>query len=314
MTPGKDHILAALGMILVYAVIIGFADNYVRVVAAEHGLWQFHATRSMMALPIIGLCAVILGHRLRPLSWQAVTLRSVIHGTAMLMYFGALAFLPVAIVAAGLFSAPIFVLLISGLVFGERISLVQILAVAIGFGGVFLLLGPAAMADASLAAVLPVMAGALYALGNIATRRWCADESAETLLAGFFAALGLLGVAGLVGLWLVPLAAPAGPDGFVLRGWIAPTPTFLFWVTIQAVGSVVGVGLMIRAYQIAPATTVSVIEYLVLPASALWGLYLWDETLDWTAICGMGLIALAGVLILRMPARRMRQSPTAARQ
>lgn len=314
MTLRDDHTLAALGMIIVYAVIIGYADNYVRVVAAEAGLWQFHATRSVMALPLIAGFAYAMRHRLRPVSWRAVMLRSAIHGTAMLMYFGALAFLPVAIVAAGLFTAPIFVLLINGLVFGERIRPLQALAVAAGFVGVILLLGPAAMKGASIAALLPVMAGALYAVGNIATRRWCGQESAETLLAGFFAALGLLGAVGVVVLWLVPVVAPVGANGFVLRGWVAPSGTFLFWVTVQAVGSVIGVGLMIRAYQVAVAARVSVMEYLILPASAIWGFVLWQEKLDGMAVIGMALIVAAGALMTFMPARGVDQAPISARQ
>jgi hypothetical protein len=55
---------------------------------------------------------------------------------------------------------------------------VRIVAVALGFLGVVMVLGPEALAGASLAAALPVVAGALYALGNIATREWCAGESA----------------------------------------------------------------------------------------------------------------------------------------
>jgi drug/metabolite transporter (DMT)-like permease len=314
MTARRDQTFAALGMILVYSLIIGFADNFVRVVAAEAGLWQFHATRSVLALPLIAGFAWVMRHRLRPVSSRAVLARSAIHGTAMMVYFGALAFLPVAIVAAGLFTAPIFVLLLSGLVFGERIAPLQVLAVAVGFGGVILLLGPAAMAGASFAALLPVMGGALYALGNIATQRWCGAESAETLLAGFFAALFVLGAAGLGALWMFPANVPAGADGFVLRGWVAPSGTFLFWVAVQAVGSVIGVGLMIRAYQVAPAATVSVMEYLILASSALWGLYLWDETLGLPALTGMALIALAGGLITLAPQPGARQAPTAARQ
>ena len=301
MAVRDDKTLAALGMILVYAVIIGFADNYVRVVAAEAGLWQFHAMRSAMALPLIAGVAAVLQHRLRPVSWRAVVARSAIHGTAMLVYFGALAFLPVAIVAAGLFTAPMFVLLINGVLFGERITPVQILAVIGGFAGVILLLGPAAMQGASVAAILPVLAGALYAVGNLATRRWCAAESAETLLAGFFGALGVLGIVGLCVLSVVPVPVAAGADGFVLRGWVAPSDTFLFWVTVQAVGSVVGVGLMIRAYQVASAARVSVMEYLILPASALWGYVLWAETLGPVAMVGIALIVAAGALITFAP-------------
>jgi drug/metabolite transporter (DMT)-like permease len=44
---------------------------------------------------------------------------------------------------------------------------------------------------------------------------------------------------------------------------------------------------------------VSVFEYVILPASALWGFLLWGETLSWIAWVGMALIALAGVIIAR---------------
>jgi drug/metabolite transporter (DMT)-like permease len=311
MSSSPDRAFAALGMILIYAALIGFADNFVRVVAAEAGLWQFHAFRSAIALPLIALIAMALRHRFLPRNRGAVAARSAIHGLAMLVYFGALAFLPVAIVAAGLFTAPMFVLLIARLVYNEPISPVQIIAVLTGFGGVILLLGPSAMAGASVAALLPVLAGALYAMGNIATRRWCPDETAETLLAGFFMALLVLGCLGLVILALIPQAVPDGTAGFILRGWVVPSPTFLFWVSIQAVVSVIGVGLMIRAYQIASAATVSVFEYAILPISAIWGLLIWAEQLTLSAIAGMGLIALAGAVIALAP---VQPSPTAARQ
>ena len=60
-----DRTLAAAGLILVYAMVIGFTDNYVRVIAAEAGLWQFHLTRSLMAAVLLGVAAVPLGLRLQ---------------------------------------------------------------------------------------------------------------------------------------------------------------------------------------------------------------------------------------------------------
>lgn len=292
-----DRTLAAAALVLGYAVIIGFTDNYVRVVAEEGGLWQFHASRSALAWTILLALAVPMGLRLRPRNLRAVVARSVIHGAAMLIYFGALAFLPVALVAAGLFTAPIFVLLISGFAFGHHIGPVRIAAVAVGFVGVVMVLGPQALGGASLAAVLPVAAGALYALGNVATREWCAEETAETLLGGFFLALGVLGAIGMAVLSVWPLDVPEGPAGFVMRGPVWPSGTFLFWTFVQAAGSLLGVGMMIRAYQLADAGRVSVFEYVILPASAAWSWLIWGETLTPLAIAGMVLIAVAGMMI-----------------
>ena len=215
----------------------------------------------------------------------------------MVIYFGALAFLPVALVAAGLFTAPIFVLLIERFAYGTRIGPVRILAVALGFAGVILVLGPEAMQGASLPALLPIAAGALYAMGNIATRRWCPQESAETLLAGFFLALGIAGVIGMLVLTVAPLPVPLGTDGFLMRGPVWPNQAFWVWTFVQAAGSLLGVGLMVRAYQIADATRVSVIEYTILPASAAWSWVIWGEVLSAIAVLGMAMIVAAGIWI-----------------
>lgn len=308
-----NRTLAAAGLILTYAAIIGFTDQWVRLVAAEAGLWQFHATRSAMVLAIAAVLAAATTIRLRPNRPQAVLARSTVHATAMLFYFGALAFLPVAQVAAGLFTAPIFVLLIGRLAYGHAIGPVRLAAVATGFLGVVLVLGPEAMAGATLAAGLPVVAGALYALGNIATREWCAGESAVVLTLGFFAMLGLFGVAGMVALAVLPLPVAEGAAGFVTRGAVVPSGAFWFWTAVQAVGSVVGVGMMVRAYQIAEAGRVAVLEYVILPASAFWGWVVWAEVLTPLSALGMALIALAGWMIALRARKAPGQAPDKAR-
>ncbi|MCX7888786.1 MAG: DMT family transporter [Rhodobacteraceae bacterium] len=296
--------LAALGMILVYATVIGFTDNFVRVIAADAGLWQFHATRSTLACLIVGLAAGPLALRIRPLNPAAVARRSLIHAVAMVIYFGSLAFLPVAVAAAGLFTAPIFVLIFSRFVYGQRIGPFRILAVATGFAGVLLVLGLGQGALPGPATALPVAAGALYALGNIATRQWCEGESPLTLATGFFVALGLLGLAGMAVLALWRPEVPPGAAGFVLRGFVWPQPPeFWFWTLVQAAGSLAGVGLMIRAYQTGEASRIAVFEYAILPMSAFWTWILWGDGLGALQWLGMALIVLAGAIILLRGAR-----------
>lgn len=296
--PARDsRTLVAAGLIFVYAMVIGFTDNFVRVIAEDAGLWQFHATRMVMAIAIIAGIAPFLGLRLRPVRPGAVALRSAVHGTAMMIYFGCLAFLPVATVAAGMFTAPIFTLLISRFAYGQRIGPFRIVAVAAGFLGVILVLKPGQAGDIGPATVLPVVAGVLYALGNIATKTWCAGERAEVLLAGFFLALGSFGLIGMSVLALWQPAVPEGVEGFVLRGSVWPTGRFLFWTFVQAAGSILGVGMMIRAYQIADAGRVAIFEYVILPASAFWTWVLWGETLGPLAVAGILLIFAAGLII-----------------
>lgn len=296
---------AAAGLMAFAAVIIGFTDNFVRLIAADHSLWQFHAARTAFAAPLMLAAAPLLGLQLRPRRWGGVLLRSALMSTAMVVYFGCLAFLPVAEVAAALFTAPIFVLLITRFAFGQRFGSRRLFAVLLGFAGIVLVLHPGAGA-VRLVALAPVAAAALYALSNIATRQWCAGESAATLTLGFFLALGLWGVAGLV-LAALPHGIPAGADGFILRGWTPLDATFLEVTLMQAAGSLVGVGLMARAYQLAEASQVAVFEYLLLIASAVWGVLLWGQSFPPTALVGMAAIILAGSII----ALRSRVAPGA---
>ena len=293
----ENRTLAAMAAILGYAVLIGFTDNFVQVIAVEAGLWQVHFLRSCSAVALFALAMVPLGLRLRPVNWGAVAARSAVHGAALMIYFGCLAFLTVAQVAAGLFTAPIWVLLIGRIVYGHALGPVRIAAVAVGFVGVVLVLTPGADQPLGWASVLPVAAGMLYALGNIATREWCAQESAAALTLGFFVALGLAGLAGLGVLAAFPQVAGAGADGFILRGWVAPSAIFWMWTLVQAAGSMLGVGLMVRAYQLAEANRVSIFEYVVLPVSALWGWVLWSEVITGLAALGMVMIFAAGAMI-----------------
>ncbi len=300
MTPQNPHIpnhpLSAAGFMLMAAVIIGFTDNFVHLMAPDFGLWQFHFTRTAFAAPMMLIGARVLNMPLWPRRWGGVLARSAIQSAAMMLYFGCLAFLSVADVAAGLFTAPIFVLLISRLVFGQRFGIWRVLAVALGFAGIVLMLQPGT-ASFRAVSLVPIAAAVLYAISNIATRQWCSGESAATLTFGFFLALFVWGCAGLVAMALIPHVVPVGADGFILRGWVAPNALFLKITLMQAAGSLVGVGFMVRAYQLAEASQVAVFEYLLLIASAIWGAVLWGQHFGPPELLGMAAIIGAGSII-----------------
>ena len=106
--------------------IIGMIDNYVGVIAENGGLWQFHFMRSVMVCGTLLILCAVFGWRLRPCNPRGVAVRSICGAISMGVYFGALAFLPIAQVGAGLFTAPLFVLLFSVLFFGQTIGIWRI--------------------------------------------------------------------------------------------------------------------------------------------------------------------------------------------
>src|SRR6056297_2792670 len=103
---------AALAMVVAMAVI-GFVDTFIGLIAETIGLWQFHAMRSALMVPLLALMPMLGLGSLWPTRWRRVLARSVVLSISMMLYFGALGLMPVAQAMAGMFTSPLFVLLIN---------------------------------------------------------------------------------------------------------------------------------------------------------------------------------------------------------
>jgi drug/metabolite transporter (DMT)-like permease len=272
---------------------LGITDNFVPYISETGSLWQFHMVRGLMAVGLLLLLAMVGLGVIRPVSWRAVLGRSLFPATAMLIYFGCLSVLPIGVVVAGLFTAPLFVLLISVVFQGVRVGALRIVAVLAGFIGALLVIQPDPAALDPVA-FLPIVAGMLYAIGAVVTRLWCAAESTISLSAGFF---GMLALFGLIGLMILPAGGPGGFEGFVQRGWVPLTGAMWFWITVQAVGSLIGIGLIFRGYLLGEAGYVAVFEYSLLVFASFWAWVLWGQAVGPLALAGMVLIAGAGAVI-----------------
>ncbi|WP_238547931.1 DMT family transporter [Meridianimarinicoccus roseus] len=288
--------VAAAAMILTAMALMGLVDNFVVVIADTAGLWQFQVIRSAMALCLLVVFARWRGLRLRPRRWRPVVARSFVLSCGLMIYFAALAVLPISEAVAGLFTAPLFILLLSMVFFGQRVGALRLGAVAAGFAGVLVVLRPEA-GQVGWLTLVPVVSGLFYALAQIATREWCGGEAALTLLFGFFAAMGLWGLAGLGALALFPQPVPEGAAGFTLRLWGQMSGAAWAWTVAQAVFSLVAVGLIIRAYQSVEASFVAVYEYALLIFAVLWGWLLLGDRVGPVTLAGIALIVASGAVI-----------------
>ncbi len=288
-------IMASLLMVAAMS-IIGVIDNFVIRVAESVGLWQFHLSRALLMLPLIAVLSILGLGTLRPRRNGVVAVRSVLITLAMLFYFSALALMPIAQALAGLFTSPIFVLLISALLLKQRIGPWRIVAVLLGFSGILCVLQPDPTSF-DIKTLLPVAGGFFYALSAVVTRTHCSDESTVALLAAMVVTLGLAGAIGLIWLALFPVGVPVGPDGFAMRGWVWPMQDALPWVVVQAVGSTIAVFMLIKAYQLGEPSYVAVFEYSVMIFGPLFAWVAFGQSVGQMQIIGIGMIASAGVLL-----------------
>lgn len=282
--------------ILSAMLLIGLIDNFVAFLTDSGSLWMFHALRSAMIFAMCVALAPIFGLKLWPQRWAPVLVRSFFAATGLVIYFAALAVLPITQAIAGLFTSPLFILLISVVLLGERPGPMRLAAAPIGFAGVVFVLQPWSAATSPLAP-FAMLSGLFYAVAMIATRRSCRGETTMAMLNLLFLTLGLWGVLGALLVTVVAPVAPPGAEGFLLRGISRPDGAFYLWTAVQAVGSLVAVALITRAYQMAEASFVAVFEYSVLVFAALWAFLLTGSRLDGLAVAGIVLILGSGVLL-----------------
>ncbi|MDU8927413.1 DMT family transporter [Alisedimentitalea sp. MJ-SS2] len=277
--------------------VLGFVDNFVGPMSEHIGVWQFLFLRMALSAPLLVLASMMGAGHLRAHSWPKVIARGGLLATGMVFYFGALAYVSLGEALAGLFTAPMFILLISVTFLGQRIGIWRVLAVGVGFAGVLMVLQPGGDGFKWMM-ILPVIGAVFYAVGNIVTRMWCADESTLVMLAATFGMQALIGLVAMVVIAVVGIEAGVGADGFLARGWIwPPNPEIWPYLGAQVLGSLIGVFCLIRAYQIGEASYVTVFEYSIMVFGPCFAFVIYGHSLGWLQLVGIGMIVLAGSII-----------------
>ena len=205
---------------------------------------------------------------------------------------------------AGLFTSPIWVLLFTALFRGIPVSRAQWFAVCLSFLGALMVLD--IWGDQfSLASAMPIVAGLFWALGAIVTRDYCSQETPSAMLAALFSMQFVLAGLALIALAFLNPVVPDGSAGFIVRPWTSDWWPAWWILLLQAWGSLVGVGLMTRAYQVGEASIVAIFEYSVFLFGSVFALMLFGQTVDFWQGVGFALIILGGVIIVLRSGREI---------
>ena len=288
----KTNTVASIFFMVTGMAILGIIDNFMKFIAVEISLWQFHFVRSFIAVPVIMIFGLLAGWDLRTKRLWPVLGRNMFLTGAMFVYFGCLGFFPIAAVAAGLFTAPVLVMFINAIWSRRAIGLIRLATAFVGFIGTILVLKPD-VGGLSWANLIPVSAGLMYAFGNVATRKWCEGESAVSLLWSYMFLMLIFGGLGVVYLYF----NPGDPSSYLTRGWVWPSAGVWVWIWLQAVFSLVGIGFIMKAYLIGEVTYVSIFEYSMLIFASIAAWVLFGDRLGPLGFVGIGLITITGIVI-----------------
>lgn len=255
-----------------------------RALAPVHDTFEILMWRSLMGFVVILAVGIALGrlHEIRHDRIGQHVLRNIVHFTGQNLWFWALTMIPMAQLFALEFTSPIWVIVLSPLLLGERITRIRALAAAIGFAGILVVVRPGF--DGLNPGVLAAAGAAIcFAAVIMATKALTRRESILSILfwltlIQFF--LGLLA---------------AGWDGHIT--W--PTAASLPWLAVVAGCGVVAHFCLTTALTLAPASVVAPLDFLRLPVIAVIGALFYAEPIDALVMVGAGLIFAGHWLNLR---------------
>ena len=175
---------------------------------------------------------------------------------------------------------PLLTVLLSGLFLEEEITRTKIVAVAVGFLGVTIIINPINM-EFSLVSALPLIAAVNFAIYAVLTRKVASTDNTET---SFF--------------WVSLVSAIA---------ITIPSPLFyqpiqlsdLYFLILLCTFSLVGHFLLTNAYRHAEASVLQPFSYFHLFFASIVGIIFFQDPLTISTVAGSGLIVFGGILISR---------------
>jgi drug/metabolite transporter (DMT)-like permease len=198
-------------------------------------------------------------------------LRGLVHGLAVLLWFFAMARLPLAEVTALGFLHPIYATLGAILILRERVSVRRWAALLLGFVGVVIILRPG-VSPVSEGQAAILLAGAFFGASYLLAKKMTGLDRPIFVLT----ALG-----GVVTLVLAP---------FAIWNWQTPTLAELAWLAVVAALATGGHFTMTKALSLAPISSTQPVNFLQLVWASLIGLMLFGEQPEGPVLLGAAIV------------------------
>ncbi len=230
------------------------------------------------------------GMRFQPGVGRLFLGRGALHVVAVILWFYAMARVPVAEMAAIGFLGPVMVLVIGGLILGEGLGARRIAAVLVAVAGGLIVLRPG-VRELSPGHLSQLGATVFFSMSYIIAKRLSREAPASVIVA-------VLSVT--VTLGLMPLA---------VMQWQPVRLEQLGWLATVAGLATLGHYAMARAFRAAPLAVTQPVTFLQLIWAAMLGALAFGEPVEPWVLAGGGLIILAISANTWAEARRDRVAP-----
>ena len=199
--------------------------------------------------------------------------RNLAHFTGQNLWFYAVTVIPLTQLFALEFTNPLWVLLLSPMVLGERLTRMRVLAAVMGFAGILIITRPWEF-GISFGVTTAALSAVAFAWTTLMTKKLTRTETVTCVLFYLTVMQAVFGV------------ICAGYDGDIA----VPSITALPYVMVIALCGLLAHFCITSALALAPATVVIPVDFARLPVIAVIGMLAYGEALDIMVLAGAVLI------------------------
>ena len=205
-------------------------------------------------------------------------IRSMINVPMMILGFAALMYIPLEQIKAIGFLSPILVVILSVLILKEKIYIIRILALIIGFVGVLIILRPGII-EINIGAYMVLFSGLLWSTVIIITKFMSKEDSPMTILTYQYT---------FVTIFTLPLA---------LIYWTNPTLNSFYYILLAAIVGTVLHLCINNSYRLADLSVIQPVWFTQLIFASVFGFSIFGEIPDGWTWAG-GILVFTSVLII----------------
>ena len=264
-----------------------------RAVSLELDTFEIMMYRSFVGVVIVLIVSGVSG------TWRQITTRSMgthlarnaAHFTGQNLWFYALTMIPLAQVFALEFTSPLWVMILSPLILGEKLTKTRVQAAILGFGGILIVTRPGAT-PISPGLVAAAASAIGFAFSIMLTKRLTRTETITCIL--FY------------------LTVMQAIFGIICAGWdmdiTLPSAKAAPWLVLIGCAGLLAHFCLTTALRIAPATVVIPIDFFRLPLIAVIGMVLYGEPLEMAVFLGALAIFSGNYLNILSETRKVQET------
>ncbi len=261
-----------------------------RQVSVELDTFEVMMYRSFVGVLVVlavGLYAGTLGQVTRSNFGLQIT-RNIAHFAGQNLWFYAVTVIPLAQVFALEFTSPLWVLVLSPLLLGERLTPTRAIAAMMGFVGILIVARPGST-EISPGVIAAASCAICFAVTIMLTKRLTRTATITCILVYLTVTQAVFGM------------VCAGFDGDVAL----PSATILPWVILIGLAGLLAHYCLTNALAIAPATVVVPIDFSRLPVISIVAYLIYGESVHYTVFIGAAIIFVGNYFNILTETRRV---------